>query len=383
MKRVAAPRPALDLAVFGPAAAPAGGAASAHGLVRLAPGALLCVLVAGGAVLLKDLEARVFGGIWIEPLVLAILLGALVRSVFTLDRRLLPGVEFSSKILLEAAVVLLGASVSASTLLAAGPLLLLAIFAVVAFSLCASFGMGRLLRLPPRMAILVACGNSICGNSAIAAVAPVIGADGEDVAASIAFTAVLGVGVVLILPAAAVCLRLTGFQFGALAGLTVYAVPQVLAATQAAGPTAVQVGTLVKLVRVLALGPVCCVLALLTRMRPEAIGVSGHGAGAAGATAPSGPKPAPLKVGKLVPWFILGFLAMIAVRSTGALPPGLLPPIAAAAGVLTVISMAGLGLSTDVRVVARAGGRVSLAVLASLLLLAVLSYGVVLLLRLP
>ena len=57
-----------------------------------------------------------------------------------------------------------------------------------------------MLRLPQRMAMLVACGNSICGNSAIAAVAPVIGADADDVAASIAFTAVLGVIVVLALP---------------------------------------------------------------------------------------------------------------------------------------------------------------------------------------
>ena len=81
------------------------------------------------------------------------------------------------------------------------------------------------------MAVLVACGNSICGNSAIAAVAPVIGADGKDVAASIAFTAVLGVLVVLGLPLLVPLLRLSETQYGVLAGLTVYAVPQVLAAT--------------------------------------------------------------------------------------------------------------------------------------------------------
>ncbi len=106
------------------------------------------------------------------------------------------------------------------------------------------------------MAVLVACGNSICGNSAIAAVAPVIGADGEDVAASIAFTAVLGVVVVLSLPLACPLLHLSGLQYGALAGLTVYAVPQVLAAAAPLGAVAVQIGTLVKLVRVLMLGPV-------------------------------------------------------------------------------------------------------------------------------
>ena len=85
------------------------------------------------------------------------------------------------------------------------------------------------------MAILVAAGNSICGNSAIAAVAPVIGASSKDVASSIAFTAVLGVVVVLLLPLAVPLLHMTELQYGVLAGLTVYAVPQVLAATAPIG----------------------------------------------------------------------------------------------------------------------------------------------------
>ncbi len=102
--------------------------------------------------------------------------------------------------LLEIAVVLLGASVSAARPREPGPALLVGIAGVVALAIAASYGIGRLLGLPRRMAMLVACGNSICGNSAIAAVAPVIGADGDDVAAAIAFTAVLGVLVVLGLP---------------------------------------------------------------------------------------------------------------------------------------------------------------------------------------
>ncbi|WP_163413883.1 putative sulfate exporter family transporter, partial [Escherichia coli] len=79
------------------------------------------------------------------------------------------------------------------------------------------------------LAILIACGNSICGNSAIAAVAPVIEADGDDIASSISFTAILGVLMVLGLPLLIPLLKLTATQYGILAGLTVYAVPQVLA----------------------------------------------------------------------------------------------------------------------------------------------------------
>ena len=107
------------------------------------------------------------------------------------------------------------------------------------------------------MSVLIACGNSICrGNSAIAAVAPVIGADSDDVASSISFTAVLGVVVVLGLPLLVPLLRLSLTQYGVLAGLTVYAVPQVLAATLPIGALSNQVGTVIKLVRVLMLGPV-------------------------------------------------------------------------------------------------------------------------------
>ena len=88
------------------------------------------------------------------------------------------------------------------------------------------------------MSVLIACGNSICGNSAIAAVAPMIGARAEDIASSIAFTAVLGVVVVLTLPLLVPMLDLSLTQYGVLAGLTVYAVPQVLAATLPIGALA-------------------------------------------------------------------------------------------------------------------------------------------------
>ena len=265
-------------------------------------------------------------------------------------------------------MVLLGASVSAQTVLAAGPGLLLGIAGVVVMAIGASYGLGRLLGLSSRLATLVACGNSICGNSAIAAVAPVIGADGEDVAASIAFTAVLGVVVVLCLPLLVPLLHLSVVQYGALAGLTVYAVPQVLAATAPVGPVAVQLGTLVKLVRVLMLGPVVLGLSLLTRrLRDEPDEASPH------MTAGDRPAPGRLPLHKLVPWFIVGFLLLAALRSAGLVPEAALGPTATVANLLTVISMAALGLCTDLRTVARAGGRVTIAVTLSLLVLGTIS----------
>ena len=328
------------------------------------PGLALCLLVAALALAAARVETALTGQAWIEPLVLAILLGTAIRTAWTPSARWHPGIVFSARTLLELAIVLLGASVSAETLLAVGPALLGGIVAIVPLAIGLSFAIGRLLGLPKRMAILIACGNSICGNSAIAAVAPVIGADADDVAASIAFTAVLGVAVVLGLPLVGHGLGMTAPRYGALAGLTVYAVPQVLAAAAPFGVAAVQMGTLVKLVRVLMLGPVCLALSLLRPilLPTEARSVS--------APAGHGPRPTPRS---LVPGFILGFLALVAARSFGLLPPGIAAPANALAGLLTIVSMAALGLGVNLRTVARAGGRVTLAVILSLLGLGTIS----------
>jgi uncharacterized integral membrane protein (TIGR00698 family) len=341
-------------------------------LGHMLPGILLCVSVSAAATILEQLEVSAFGRAWLEALVLAILIGAMVRTFWSPGTRWLSGIKFSSKALLEVAVLLLGCSLSAQIVMAVGPGLLGGIAVVVLIAIGMSYGIGKLLGLPHRMATLVACGNSICGNSAIAAVAPVIGADGDDIAASIAFTAVLGVIVVLCLPFLPMLVHLSRLQYGVLAGLTVYAVPQVLAATTPLGSVAVQIGTLVKLMRVLMLGPVVLILSLLTRRRrDESDEVGLHG------TAGDRPATHQLPLHRMVPWYIAGFLVLAGLRSADLVPHAMLAPLAAAANVLTVISMAALGLGTDLRTVARAGGRVTAAVAISLLVLGFISFGLI------
>lgn len=344
---------------------------------KIFPGLALCCLISAAGYLLQAIELRVSGRAWIESLVLAILIGAAVRTAWTPGERWRPGINFSAKLLLEIAVVLLGASVSAATILAAGWQLLVCIFLIVAGAIVLSFAIGRILGLSKRLAILVACGNSICGNSAIAAVASVIGADGDEVASSIAFTAVLGVIVVLILPLIGALLHMSELGYGAMAGLTVYAVPQVLAASAPVGAKAVQMGTLVKLCRVVTLGPVCLGLSLVApNLREERDEPAPH------VTAGDRPRSGGPKFHQLVPWFIIGFLVMVALRSDGIIPAGALQPLAFAATVLTVISMAALGLGVDVRTVSRAGGPVTITVILSLLALGVASFTTVRLLGL-
>jgi len=345
-------------------------AAIAGGARRSLPGLGVSVAVALAAFAAERGEQRLFGRAWLESLVLAILIGMALRLCWTPGARWRPGLQFSATILLEIAVMLLGALVSVAMLATAGWALLVGIAAAVALAIGTSYGVGRALRLPPRMAILVACGNSICGNSAIAAVAPVIGADADDVAASIAFTAVLGVAMALGLPLLGHALKQSEFQFGVFAGMTVYAVPQVLVATAPMGAAAMQAGTLVKLIRVLMLGPTCLVFALLARRIDAA-----SGRAAAASADARGPIRIPLH--KFVPWFIVGFLALMAVRSAGLVPAAALPPIERTTGILTTVAMAALGLGVDVRVVAKAGGRVTAAVVLSLVCLGIISLALI------
>ena len=333
-------------------------------IAQLAPGIALCAAIALAAILLQRLEEHWTGRPWLEALVIAILLGTATRTFWTPGMRWVPGIGFSAKTLLEIAVMLLGASISAQAVLEAGFGLMLGIAAVVALAIGASYALGRWLDLPWRMAVLVACGNAICGNSAIAAVAPVIGAKPQDVASSIAFTAILGVVVVLALPLLVPILDLSLTQYGVLAGLTVYAVPQVLAATVPVSAISTQLGTLVKLVRVLMLGPVVIGLSLVA------------GRGATEATMR-------LSWSRLVPWFILGFLSLAVLRSLGFIPDALLRIASPVATLLTIISMAALGLGVDLRVLGRVGGRVTLAVTLSLLVLITISLALIRLLGLP
>ena len=336
----------------------------------IAPGMALCGAVTAAAFGIEHVEALQFGRAWLEALVLAILIGTAVCTMWTPGARWNGGgITFSAKMLLEVAVMLLGrrsrsapwptsapASCSASPAWLSSPSRPASSRA--AFSACRS---GCRYWWP--------AGTPSAATRPSRRWPPVIGADGEDVAASIAFTAVLGVVVVLGLP---LLVPLVGFsmaQFGVFAGLTVYAVPQVIAATAPIGTAAVQLGTLVKLVRVLMLGPVVLALSLLAhRLREDTDEPAPH------VTAGDRPVPGHLPLHKVVPWFIVAFLGLATLHTLNLIPSAALPITATIANVLTILSMAALGLGVDVRVVARAGARVTGAVVASLLVLGGVSF---------
>ena len=317
-------------------------------LMKYIPGIGLTLAIGLVAILLQSIEAQLLGHAILEGLVLAIMLGMLWRAMRGIGIASAPGIRFMAKDILEGAIVLLGASVDVASVLRAGPALLLAIVLVVTLGISVSSLIGRMLGLNAKLAALVAVGNAICGNSAIAALAPVIDASAEDVASAIALTAVLGVGVVLSLPLLIPILGFSLYQYGILAGMTVYAVPQVLAATFPVSIVSGQVGTMVKLMRVLLLGPVVLFFGLRFA-KPE--------------------QGARIALTQYVPWFIIGFVVFASIRSFGLLPTPVVDVLRSISAWLTVMAMAALGLGVDLHAVRRVGRPVAAAVIGSLCVL--------------
>ncbi len=315
------------------------------------PGILVCLFISVLAYGLEIIEKQLFAEKWLESLVLAILLGSITRSCFTLPIYFQKGITFCAKTLLEIVIVLLGASISIYTIFLVNWSLLVSIIFFTFITLLISFAISRFFGLSMNLAILIACGNAICGNSAIVATAPVINAKREDVAASIAFSAILGVFIILLLPFLHPLLNLSFSQYGVLVGMTVYAVPQVIAATASVSFISVQIATIVKLVRVLMLAPVIFILSIIYRRSTQT-----H-----------------LRLHNLVPWFIIGFIIMMLIRSSGFIPATVINPIRFIAQFFTIISMAALGLEVDIRSLKKSGLRVIFASICSILILSICS----------
>ncbi|MBW7932915.1 MAG: putative sulfate exporter family transporter [Gemmatimonadaceae bacterium] len=336
---------------------PTGGVSTSYAR-SVGPGLALALLVSVVAWFGERLFIAVAGRALLEAIVLAILVGAVVRTAFVrAPARFERGAAFASGFILECSIVLLGAGSDLRALVAAGPAILSGIVVIVGVTLVVGTYVGQWFGLPRTHALLVAVGNAICGNSAISAAAPVVGARRDEVASAIAFTAVLGVVVIVGLPFLIPLLKLSDTQYGVVAGLTVYAVPQVIAAAYPVSVAAGQAATLVKLTRVLLLGPVVLILSLTE-----------HHA-------------AHMKWWKAVPWYIIGFGIAAALRTTDVIPASAGDVVREGARLLTVLAMAGLGLAVDLQAVRRVGARVGNTVLVSLVLMLAMSLALVRLLR--
>lgn len=320
-----------------------------------APGALVPGILLTGALGVvawwgAQVLAAAFPYAAVDAVVLAIVGGMLVRGWWMPGARTVPGISFAAREMLEVAIVLLGVSTDVRWMATAGATLAVSIATVTTVALGAGVLWGRVFGLPRTHALLVASGNAICGNSAIAAVASVTGAKREETASAVAYTAVLSLGLVLALPYVRTEWALSDMRYGIVTGLTVYAVPQVLAAAYPVSVQAGQVGTIVKLVRVLMLIPLVLLLSL-RRHREREVGWQS------------------VSVIRLVPWYVLGFLVATAFRSTGVVDDSVAMAAQLTSHWLTIISMAALGLGVEMELLRRVGWRTAATATLSLLTL--------------
>lgn len=295
--------------------------------------------------------------------VLAILLGMVVANVAPkLDLR--AGCRWITTWCIPAAVVFLGARMDVVLLASVGWELLLIIIGLMAFTVALSYVVGRMFGMNSRTSCLLGVGTAVCGSSAILAVAPVANADDEEVVVTVGVVNLIG------LVAMFACVSLLWFTpvdadlFGAWAGSTIHAVPQVVAAGESHGAGAAAMATMVKLARVTMLAPVVLIAAMMVaRCARGSEGKSGSGSQRGGSSQLG-------KLWKYVPWFVWGFVALAALRALGWLPSLEFQPthgdsmkvalsdlLPTAAKWLLALSMAAIGLQVQLRPMLKAGAK--------------------------
>ncbi|MCI9887474.1 putative sulfate exporter family transporter [Micrococcales bacterium 31B] len=308
--------------------------ALAQRAVNLAPGVLLCAALAAVATLI----AKAFP--LLGAALPAVALGIVVSLTLRLPDRARGGITYTSKFVLQCAVVLLGAQLSASTILTVGGTSLPVLLSSLVACLVVAWLLGRALKIGRHLRTLIGVGTGICGASAIAAIAPVIRAASSDVAYAISVIFLFNLLAVLAFPLLGHALDLDPQAFGLFAGTAVNDTSSVVAAASIYATTALGFAVVVKLVRTLAIIPISVGLALLERRyQPDAPALSVR------------------SVVQLVPWFLIGFLLVVGLNTVMPLPEGLRNAATQTSVFMIAMALAAIGLTTDLRAVRAAGWR--------------------------
>lgn len=280
----------------------------------------------------------------VPAIVIGVLLSVMRKRILRgrepLNARLNAGISYSGKFLLSLAVVLLGVQMSLGSILEVGLDTLPIMLTTLAVCLASAWWIGRLLRIEGKLTTLIGVGTGICGASAIAAVAPVIGAASAQVAYAVSTIFLFNVLAIVIFPLLGHALNLDPQAFGLLAGTAINDTSSVVAAAGVYSAAALGFAIVVKLVRTLMIIPISIILSLIEARRTASDQpLSGR------------------RIAKLVPWFLVGFLLVVIMNSLGAIPDGPRDALVRSSMFLIAMALAGIGLSTDIPSLRRAGWR--------------------------
>jgi uncharacterized integral membrane protein (TIGR00698 family) len=257
-----------------------------------------------------------------SALIWALAIGAVIANTGLLRPSLGPGIRYASRNVLRFGVALLGIRLSLGTIGDLGLRTIVVVLGSIAVAFGATLLIGRVLGVSGPLALLIATGTGICGASAIVAMESVSEANREEAAFALATITALGTVAMVSLPLLRSPLGLGMTDYGLWAGASVQEVAQVVGATAGVSTIALKIGTLVKLARVALLAPLVFGFAV-----------------SRGRSRPAGTP--------LVPVFVLGFLVLAGVRTTGILPARVVADLARLDVLLLAAGMAGLGLGLE------------------------------------
>ncbi len=286
------------------------------------------VLLAGAIAVIAFVTHSVPGMTAMSPMILAIVLGMAFHNLIGTPSFAKPGIAFSMRRLLRAAIVLLGFQLTLTQVGEVGGRGLLVIATTLTATFLFTVWLGRLLKVDRKLTRLIAAGTSICGASAIIATNTVTDAHDEDVAYAVACVTVFGSVAMFAYPLLPPLLHLDPHAYGLWSGASIHEIAQVVAASFQNGQRAGEFGTIVKLARVMLLAPVVFTLGLQDRFLLNR--------GSAKAVRPP------------LPWFVLGFIAIVALNSVVSIPAAASKAIALFTTFLLSIALAAMGLETDI-----------------------------------
>jgi uncharacterized integral membrane protein (TIGR00698 family) len=299
----------------------------------------------------------------VSPLVISVAIGVLLTNLGLIGPRMRSGLTFAAKRLLRIGVVLLGTQLAARNVIDLGGPGLIVVLVVVTGTFFGTQWLGRRLGLSAPLSLLVATGFSICGASAVAAMEPLSGAEEEDVTYAIAMVTLCGSLAIAILPLVnRLWLRLDDATFGSWVGASVHDVAQTVAAASAVSDKAREAAVIVKLTRVVLLAPLVAGVSMWRRRSGKA-----DSTGTADSTVNADSRP------PILPLFVVGFLAAIALRSTGWLPKPTIKTLKSVEQILLAIALVGLGTGVQWAKLRKVGGRPLILALASWTFIAVVS----------
>lgn len=273
----------------------------------------------------------------LNPMLVAIVLGAALGNTVRLPARATAGLAFSSRTLLRVGIALLGLQLLLGDITALGWQVVALVVVIVVLGIAGTMALGGALGLGWTQRLLIACGFSICGAAAVAAVDSVSDTDEEEVLTAITLVVIFGTLMIVAVPVLSGALGLSDTAAGMWAGGSIHEVAQVIAAGGAIGGGALAVATVVKLARVLLLAPVVTVISLHRRRTT--------GTDARGTRPP------------LVPGFVVAFLALVLLRSSGLVPDPVVDAASLAQTGLLTCAMFALGIGVRVAAMRRVGAR--------------------------